>query len=714
MRAIIFLLTFSMFVAGLIWRMEQVMLADKMSSHQSDVRGQIVGLAKALQNESSGLKDVLILSYPEIDREKIDYSAGRPFSRFQFMAQLMPPQNAGSESKEWQIISSYYLDKTDVKSWVASYLALALKNIASNEIKVSSSFFMTMLDPQRKPFLLMIFNSSGNWYAGLLSDDVFQGSIEKLKGHSSTYFVVNLQGQALAHSTREYVGSMLTEDPIVAEIMKSSLASGSGIFSSLKGDKVQGLFEQVEGTNIFVSITTPIKVLTAGKDAMRMQIILLGSGMLLIGLAIFFLSDKEKTAKQKPPSVVAPNIPTQTMVSTQQVTTNADRMKAYTHVASSLSHELKPSLTAILGYAQLAAPLVHEEAGKRHIEKITQEARNARDVIQKLLSFAGEDKVTMQKVGLDTILNRALQNLEGKFLNKGIKLNKKIEAVAAMDLPFELVVRAFEALLMNSIEAMDRAPKKELNVQLSSSADWVLVKIEDSGEGISSQNISKVFDPFFTTRASSQHVGLGLSTAMGILRELNGDIQIESEMAKGTSATIRIPLHSADQKIEKPAGSHAMKPVATLPKVDNAVSVEEFKLRHKDNSPMDALIVDTSIERLIEGDIPDMPPMPNENFKIDMQSEVKSLPDLSTVPKVPKALLDKREAASRHDDENTDPGLVMNVDMSKELPPVSEGSIKSSGKVDRPVERPKIDLKKRSAALDQEVPLTVRRPGEQK
>ncbi len=730
MRATIFFLTFVIFAAALVLRVDQVMFSDKLASSETQSRAQMSSLSPALATEIRGLKDTLSLSSNEIEQSPGgEYSAARPYSRFQMVAKLQPP-NPKEGKTEWQIQSSFFLEKSAVKSWASPYITLALKTVQASDVRPGAAQFYSLMDPQRKPFLLMLTNASGTWYAGILGPETFQALMDRQKGQKSTVFVVNTQGQALAHTTQEYIGSLLTEDPLVAELMKSSTGSGFGSFVDLKGESVQGLYEQVENSNLYAVITTPVKVLVAGRDSTRMQLGLLGAGLALIGLAIFFFSDRGAPAAapaQKLPPVMAPGIPAAGSVSTAHLTGGGDKMKAYVQVASSLSHELKAPLTSILGNAQLATSQIQEEAPKEYLRKIEKEARIARDIIQKLLTFAGEDKVSSQKVSLDTAVNKALKNVEGRILAKGIKLQKNFQTVPAFNMPVDLVVRAIENVLLNAIEAMERAPKKELKVTLVGEDKNVLLTIEDTGEGIDSENLPKVLDPFFTTRSGTQHVGLGLSTAMGIFKEVSGEIQITSELGRGTKVHVRFET----EKISTSSGiilGPSLKPASHVQTPLVASDEGGFKIKEAQPAPLDPLLVDNTIERLIEGDVPDMPPPPEDAFKVDMTAEVLK------APRAPKS--DGSEEPPKQDEApgfdsfslELEPAESPYAPLPDAIQPDESAVVKPApaaktsaapqaqaaapaGNFSAKIDKPKIDLKKKASRVDNEAPVTVRKPG---
>lgn len=725
MRATIFFLTFAVFIGAVVWRVDQVMFGDKLAWGEAQARSQMAAMIHALEADIANLRDVLILGYSEIETGKKDYSVNRPYGRFQMVAKVLAP-NPKEDRREWRLISTFYREKSPVKAWAAPYISMALKSIKEKDVKRGSANIYSIMDPTRKPYLLALIHGGGNWYVGLVGTEIFQGLMDQQKGQKSTAFVVNLQGQTLGHSIPEYTGSLLTEDPLVGELMKSSVSSGFGTFKDLKGTVIQGLYEQVDRTNFYAVIATPIEQLTANRGEVRWQLILMGLGLGLIGLAYFVFSDRSE-ARGSVPMAANTNIsglpaapPSSAAATAAPAPVNNVKMNAYTQVASSLSHELKTPLTAILGHAQLAMAQA-EGVAKEHLQKIEKEARTARDIIQKLLIFAGEDKVKSQKAGLETILNRALKHVEGKIISKGIKLKKNIQSVPQFTMASDLLVKAVENILLNSIEAMERVSRKELTVSLQATGPQIILTITDTGEGISSSDLSKIFDPFFTTRAGTQHVGLGLSTAMGIFKEAFGEIRVESEKAKGTTITVEFKPHEsmmssmapvADNSVPKLKSVQEINSIQQVPKAPGVAPVAQptsappgisisipvpvnsvtgshvnsksaltaspiNESQHHEDMPMDPLLVDNMIERMIEDDLPDMPPPPAE-------AKGKIMPT------------DKAQAVPQ--DIQEDRAVLVAPEK-----PVSNFSSK--------IDKPKIERKKKVSRLD-EIQTAVRRPGE--
>ncbi len=690
MRAFLFFITFALFVAVLVWRVDHLMFDDKLAWHEAQSRSQISAIVNALDTEVRSDKDLLSLGLPEIEQAKKDFPSNRPYSRFQMVAKVLPP-NLKEDKKDWQISSSFYQIGSASKSWANSYINLLFKNIKPSDVKNGSANLYALLDPQRKAFLVLLSRSGSSFQVGLLGPEALQGLMDRQKGQLSSVYIVNLQGQALGHTTPEYVGSLLTEDPLVGEVMKSSVSSGSGKFKNLKGEEVQGLYEQVEDSNLFAVITTPINSLMRNRNSQLGTLAAMGLGLALIGLAGFVMFDRQTDAprsKQLRTPLPTPSTASLLTASASMESNDSERMKAYTKVASSLSHELKSPLTSILAHVQLAqSNSTNPEKSQEHLQKIESEARGAREIIQKLLIFAGDDKVTSQKAGLETVVNRALKQVEGKIFSKGIKLQRDIQSVSQFTFSPDLLARAVESLLANAIEAMERVPKKELNVSLSEVEQEIQLSIIDSGEGIASSDISKIFDPFYTTRKGTQHVGLGLSTALGIFKEAFGEMEVHSEKSKGTTVKV---IFRPEQSTEDVQAEMIVRNPPSVPAASVSAGESELLLpREKNILPgmepqtrsgvpaRSSLLIDHSIERMIDdADEPE-----GERLLSTRKSETEDFPP---------------------------------------APPISEEH-DFSAKIDRPrfvkneqpkIDKPKFDIKKKvkTSQID-EMQVSVRKPG---
>jgi two-component system NtrC family sensor kinase len=95
-------------------------------------------------------------------------------------------------------------------------------------------------------------------------------------------------------------------------------------------------------------------------------------------------------------------------------------------------------------------------------------------------------------------------------------------------------------MLVNASQAIEKFGEIDLRTALVD--NWITIRIQDNGVGVSEEKINRIFDPFFTTKAVGVGTGLGLSISSGIIKQHNGKIEVESEVGKGTCFTLFIPV----------------------------------------------------------------------------------------------------------------------------------------------------------------------------
>ena len=117
-------------------------------------------------------------------------------------------------------------------------------------------------------------------------------------------------------------------------------------------------------------------------------------------------------------------------------------------------------------------------------------------------------------------------------------------------------------LLMNSVEAMPQGGKVFVRTRVDVPAGAVVIEIEDEGTGIPKEHLSRIFDPFFSTKEAGKGTGLGLTVVYGIVDAHGGTIDVRSTVGKGTTFTVRLPL--------RPPGAAAEAAVAAAPAHEEA------------------------------------------------------------------------------------------------------------------------------------------------
>jgi two-component system NtrC family sensor kinase len=224
----------------------------------------------------------------------------------------------------------------------------------------------------------------------------------------------------------------------------------------------------------------------------------------------------------------------------------SDRLALIGQLSANVAHELNNPLQGIVTYSYL---LLEEEAVKEdartNLQKIIVQANRCRDIIRGLLDFSRQKKPDKTQCNINTMLQGCVALVEKHAAFQNVQVAWDLED----DLPMVIldpsqVERVFLNLIINAAEAMDGNGKLSLITRYLKKRKIVEIKVQDTGHGITKENIGKIFDPFFTTKETGHGVGLGLAISYGIVKEHKGNLEVESELEKGTTFTISFPLKS--------------------------------------------------------------------------------------------------------------------------------------------------------------------------
>lgn len=219
----------------------------------------------------------------------------------------------------------------------------------------------------------------------------------------------------------------------------------------------------------------------------------------------------------------------------------ADRLAAIGQLAAGVAHELNEPLNTILGFAQLTQKTPDLPAQARtDIEKITDAALHARNIIRELLIFARQGKPARARVNLSRIIMEDLNLFESLCVKAGVELRRIVDP----DLPEitankSQIRQVITNLIVNALQAMPGGGI--LMLQTSFDATSVRLVVDDTGVGIDDECKDSIFLPFFSTKDVDQGTGLGLSVVHGIVSSHRGEICIESKTGKGTRFCVTFP-----------------------------------------------------------------------------------------------------------------------------------------------------------------------------
>ncbi|HEX4630273.1 MAG TPA: ATP-binding protein [Chthoniobacterales bacterium] len=241
----------------------------------------------------------------------------------------------------------------------------------------------------------------------------------------------------------------------------------------------------------------------------------------------------------------------------------SDRLASLGTLSAGMAHEIKNPLVSIKTFAQLL-PERYQDSDFRDTfsNLIGHEIDRIDSLVNQLLRFARPAKPVLKPMHVHDVLEKSLQLVGHRLYQKEIKLTRCWEAdVDTIRADADQLEQVFLNFFLNAMDAMKRGGELSVGTEIHDATEWVAaisgsngdshevlrITIRDDGEGIRKEDIAHVFDPFFTTK--DYGTGLGLSVVHGIIQEHGGQIEVESELKKGTAFHILLPLVRFAQEV---------------------------------------------------------------------------------------------------------------------------------------------------------------------
>ncbi len=229
---------------------------------------------------------------------------------------------------------------------------------------------------------------------------------------------------------------------------------------------------------------------------------------------------------------------------------HAERIASLGKLSSSVAHEINNPLSGILTYTklvqkQLSNPYLDEDGKKplfRYLNVIEKETKRCGEIVKGLLEFSKKDQHDFETKHLHKIITDSYNLMAHQM--KIAEIGFYTDYTAKHDLiqcSENQIKQACIAMLMNAYEAVSE--NGEIFMKTSNpDAEKIQLEITDNGVGIASEDIPHVFEPFFSAKQKASGIGLGLAIVHGIVQSHNGKVEINSEMGKGTTISIILPL----------------------------------------------------------------------------------------------------------------------------------------------------------------------------
>ena len=225
-----------------------------------------------------------------------------------------------------------------------------------------------------------------------------------------------------------------------------------------------------------------------------------------------------------------------------QLALQTEKLSAMGRMAAGVAHEINNPLAAILLYTSNLYKKASEDGPfKEGLGIIIRETKRCKEIIQGLLEFSRTSEVNKKPGNINTIIERSMKILDNEFRLRFIDMKKKLSPkIPNILLDENQIEQVCVNLLLNAAQSIEKKGTIFVESLLDLAQEKVIIHFIDDGPGIQKENLSKIFDPFFSTKPSGS--GLGLAVSYGIIQNHQGSLIVKNLPAHGCRFTIKLPI----------------------------------------------------------------------------------------------------------------------------------------------------------------------------
>jgi len=230
---------------------------------------------------------------------------------------------------------------------------------------------------------------------------------------------------------------------------------------------------------------------------------------------------------------------------TNQQIMKSERLATIGQLAAGVAHEINNPLGTISIYAQM----VLDELGKDNnscresLAVVMKQTNRAGRIVKDLLEFARQSEPEMRMLNINDVIKKAISIISHPAELQNIRILADLcPELPDMQGDGDKLEQVFVNVMVNALQAMPDGGKLTVYSRMTEDSRFVKIEISDTGCGIPQEHLSKLFDPFFSTKRTGEGTGLGLSVTLGIVEKHNGTIDVKSKVGEGTTFVIRLPV----------------------------------------------------------------------------------------------------------------------------------------------------------------------------
>ena len=285
------------------------------------------------------------------------------------------------------------------------------------------------------------------------------------------------------------------------------------------------------------------------------------SGKNLYGLLNIYLKEGHKRSNREEDfltsvastlaAIILRNQAEQEKKALQQQLVQAEKLAALGRFTANVAHEIRNPLTSVGGFARrLNKTIPADTKEKDYAGIIIAEVTRLENILQNVLSFSRDSTPNITENDLAEVLEQVLLINRDLFREKNIELKLSLEDIPRFPFDRDMIIEVLENIFLIAVDAMPEGGTLTITTEKEDEPDTstVLIRIRDTGPGISEEQMAMIFEPFYTTKAAEKGTGLGLSITRKIMESLGGRVDIESEVGKGAVVILSQPFNSPEEE----------------------------------------------------------------------------------------------------------------------------------------------------------------------
>ena len=285
------------------------------------------------------------------------------------------------------------------------------------------------------------------------------------------------------------------------------------------------------------------------------------SGKNLYGLLNVYIKDGHKRSSREEnlltsvtstlATIIERNRAEQEKKELQRQLVQVEKLAALGRFTANIAHEIRNPLTSVGGFARrLNKTIPGNTKEKDYANIIIAEVTRLEKILKNILIFSKEPVPNSITNDIDEVIEHALLINENLLEEKGIAIKRSLEDLPKFPFDKDMVIEVLENIFLNAIDSMPDGGTLTVTSEKVDGPGYskVLIKIQDTGVGISAEQLEKIFEPFYTSKVAEQGTGLGLSITRKIMESLDGKVEIESEEGKGSVVILSLPFKAHETR----------------------------------------------------------------------------------------------------------------------------------------------------------------------